>query len=192
MAAAALGTQAILLNKNGQFIKTVGAGVLGGTDEIWYDPTTGKFYVTGNNNTNTGRFFDVVDQNGNILQTVDLPTTSSAHSIAVDPFNGDVFVALAGSNAAGANTACPLGCIAVFARSARPHSRGRTARLDFGRRWSTRLVAQEADGFRCSRIRLTKTPNSDFGETAARRSFSLHPEIKSTAVRPRLLPLYQI
>ena len=37
------------------------------------------------------------------------------------------------------------------------------------------MVAQEADGFRCSRIRLTKTPNSDFGETAARRSFSLQP-----------------
>ena len=107
------GTQAVLLNSNGQFIKTVGAGVLGGTDEIWYDPKTNAFYVTGNNNTNTGRFYDVVDPNGNILQTVDLPTTSSAHSIAV--LNGDVFVALAGSNAAGANTACPLGCIAVFA-----------------------------------------------------------------------------
>jgi len=56
----------------------------------------------------------VVDPNGNILQTVNPPTTTSAHSITVDPFNGDVFVALAGSVAAGANTVCPLGCIAVF------------------------------------------------------------------------------
>ena len=40
--------------------------------------------------------------------------TSSAHSITVDPVTGDVFVALAGSNAAGTNTFCPLGCIAVF------------------------------------------------------------------------------
>ena len=88
--------------------------------EIWFDRTTGKFYVTGNNNTSTGRFFDVVDENGNILQTVNLPTTSSAHSITVDPFNGNVFVALAGSNAAGANTVCPLGCIAVFGPAAVP------------------------------------------------------------------------
>jgi hypothetical protein len=56
----------------------------------------------------------VVDANGNILQTVNLPGTSSAHSITVDPVTGDVFVALAGSNAAGANAVCPLGCIAVF------------------------------------------------------------------------------
>jgi hypothetical protein len=110
-----VGTQAVLLNKNGQLLTTI-AG-LGGTDEIWFDPTTGKFYVTGNNGTNTGRFFDVVDANGNIVETVNLPTTSSAHSITVDPFNGDVFVALAGLDG---NTVCPLGCIAVFAPAAVP------------------------------------------------------------------------
>ena len=104
------GTQAVLLNKNGSFIKTIPG--LGGTDELWYDPRTQKYYVTGNNNTNTGRFFDVVDENGNILQTVNLPTTASAHSITVDPFNGNVFVPLAGLDG---NTSCPLGCIAVFA-----------------------------------------------------------------------------
>jgi hypothetical protein len=111
------GTQAVLLDKNGNFLKFVGAGALGGTDELWYDPTTNKFYVTGGpGGSNPGtRFFDVVDPDGNILQTVTLPTTSSAHSITVDPFNGNVFVALAGSNAAAANTACPAGCIAVFA-----------------------------------------------------------------------------
>jgi uncharacterized iron-regulated membrane protein len=56
----------------------------------------------------------VVDDAGNIVQTVTVPQTSSAHSITVDPVTGDVFVALAGSNPAGGNTACPLGCIAVF------------------------------------------------------------------------------
>jgi hypothetical protein len=115
-----VGTQAVLLDKNGQFIKFVGLGSLGGTDEIWYDPTTNKFYVTGNNGINTGRFFDVVTADGTILQTVNLPATSSAHSITVDPFNGDVFVALAGTNPAGTNTACPLGCIAVFGPAAVP------------------------------------------------------------------------
>jgi hypothetical protein len=111
----AFNSQAVLLDKNGQLIKFVGLGSLGGTDEIWYDPTTNKFYVTGNNNTNTGRFFDVVDANGNILQTVNLPATISAHSITVDPLNGDVFVPIAGTLAL---NSCPtsLGCIAVFSQ----------------------------------------------------------------------------
>jgi len=106
-----VGTQAVLLNKNGQLLKTING--LGGTDELWYDPTTNKFYVTGNNGTNTGRFFDVVDENGNIIQTVMLPATTSAHSITVDPLNGNVFVPLAGTLAL---NSCPtsLGCIAVF------------------------------------------------------------------------------
>jgi hypothetical protein len=118
----AFASQAVLLDKNGQFLKFVGAGALGGTDEIWFDPKTGKFYVTGNNNTNTGRFFDVVDENGNILQTVNLPTTASAHSITVDPFNGNVFVPLAGTaalNPCPASFANP-GCIAVFSSAAVP------------------------------------------------------------------------
>jgi hypothetical protein len=111
-------TQAVLLDKNGNFIKTVGAGTLGGTDEIWYDPKTDRFYVTGGPGGSAmgQRFFDVVDPDGNILQTVNLPTTSSAHSIAVDELTGNVFVALAGSNPNGTNTFCPAGCIAVFSQ----------------------------------------------------------------------------
>ncbi len=115
-----VGTQAVLLDKNGQFLKFVGAGTLGGTDEIWYDPTTNEFYVTGNDGTNTSRFFDVVTADGTIVQTVNLPTTTSAHSIAVDPFNGDVFVALAGTTTV---DPCPAtqanpGCIAVYSQVA--------------------------------------------------------------------------
>jgi hypothetical protein len=101
------GSQAVLLNKNGQLLTTING--LGGTDEIWFDPTTGKFYVTGNNNTNTGRFFDVVNDDGTIAEHVNLPTTTSAHSIT--SLDGNVFVALAGGVV---NTTCPLGCIAVF------------------------------------------------------------------------------
>ena len=56
-----VGAQAILLNPDGtgSIVKTIPG--LGGTDELWYDPTTNEFYVTGNNGTNTSRFFDVVD-----------------------------------------------------------------------------------------------------------------------------------
>jgi len=112
-----VGAAAILINKNGQIVKTFPG--LGGTDELWYDPTTKKFYVTGNNGTNDSRFFDVVSDDplgGNIIQTVNLPATTSAHSITVDPFNGNVFVALAGTaalNPCPASFANP-GCIAVF------------------------------------------------------------------------------
>jgi hypothetical protein len=110
-----VGTQAVLLNSQGQLIKTIPG--LGGTDELWYDPTTKKFYVTGNNGSNTTRFFDVVGEDGTVLQTVNLPATTSAHSITVNPFNGDVFVPLAGTSAL---NPCPasLGCIAVFSSAA--------------------------------------------------------------------------
>jgi hypothetical protein len=115
-------SQAVLLDKNGNFLQFVGSGVLGGTDEIWYDPTTNRFYVTGGpGGSNPGqRFFAVVDADGNIVQTVNLPQTSSAHSITVDPVTGRVFVALAGSNAAGINSVCPLGCIDVFSATPLP------------------------------------------------------------------------
>jgi PEP-CTERM motif len=114
-----VGAAAILLNPagSGSIVKTFTG--LGGTDELWYDPTTHKFYVTGNNGSNTTRFFDVVTDDplgGMIAEMVNLPATTSAHSIAVDPFNGDVFVALAGTSAL---DPCPAsfanpGCIAVF------------------------------------------------------------------------------
>jgi hypothetical protein len=106
-------SQAILVDKNGNFLAAVGKGTLGGTDEVWYDPFTNKFYATGGpGGTTVGtRFFDVIDPNtGMVLQRVDLPATTSAHSITVNPFNGDVWVALSGNG----NTFCPSGCIAVF------------------------------------------------------------------------------
>ncbi len=111
------GTQAILLRPNGTLITTIPG--LSGTDELWYDPTTKRFYVTGNNGSNSTRFFDVVDQNGNIVQTVLLPATTSAHSITVDPLTGDVFVPLAGTDAL---NPCPtsLGCIEVFGLAETP------------------------------------------------------------------------
>jgi hypothetical protein len=120
-----VGAAAILLNPAGagSIVKTF-AG-LGGTDELWYDLTTNNFYVTGNNGTNATRFFDVLTDaalGGIITQTVMLPETPSAHSITVDPFNGNVFVALAGNstvNPCPASFANP-GCVAVFASVPEP------------------------------------------------------------------------
>lgn len=116
------GSAAVLLHIDpathlGTIIKTFPG--LGGTDELWYDPTTRSFYVTGV--TGADRFFDVIsDVTDLITQTVTLPLTGSAHSIAVDPLNGDVFVALAGTTfkidgtVNVADLTCPLGCIAVY------------------------------------------------------------------------------
>ena len=121
-----VGAAAILLNPTGagSIVKTF-AG-LGGTDELWYDPATNAFYVTGNNGSNTTRFFDIVTDNGaasSISQMVDLPDTTSAHSITVDPFDGDVFVALAGTAGPTGVNPCPVtfanpGCIEVFGPAA--------------------------------------------------------------------------
>jgi hypothetical protein len=114
-----VGAAAILLNSSGQIIKTFPG--IGGTDEIWYDPTTKKFYVTGNNGTNTSRFFSIISDDpsgGSVLQTVMLPATTSAHSITVDPLTGDVFVPLAGTTGANGVNPCPtsIGCIEVFSQ----------------------------------------------------------------------------
>jgi hypothetical protein len=90
---------------------------ISGTDELWYDPATHSFYLTGKDNVSGNRVFDVIsDITDLITQSVVLPVSalSNPHSIAVDPLTGDVFVPLAGSTATVPDAACPLGCIAVF------------------------------------------------------------------------------
>ncbi len=109
------GTQTVVLDPtgSGSIVKTFSQ--ISGTDELWYDPTTADYYVTGS--SGGGRVFDIIDDATlSILQTVALPVLSTAnpHSISVDPGNGFVYVPLAGSTATVANAFCPLGCVAVF------------------------------------------------------------------------------
>jgi hypothetical protein len=106
-------TQTVLLNPagSGSIVKTFTQ--VSGSDELWFDPKTGDFYVTGVNSSG-GRVFDIInDVSQAILQSVSLPDVN-AHSIAVDPGNGFAYVPLEGSTSAGANPLCPLGCVAVF------------------------------------------------------------------------------
>ncbi|HME20550.1 MAG TPA: PEP-CTERM sorting domain-containing protein [Acetobacteraceae bacterium] len=106
------GTQTIVLNPSTGSIVTTFPEI-SGTDELWYDPTTGAYYVTGSSGSD--RVFDIIsDSSLAILQTVDLglPASVGAHSIAVDPFTGAVYLPLPGGTS---NTICPLGCVAVFA-----------------------------------------------------------------------------
>jgi hypothetical protein len=83
---------------------------ISGSDELWYDPASDA--------TGVNRIFAVIsDATDTLLQTVAVPDVN-AHSIAVDPLNGDVFPPLEGSIVGGAqDTLCPRGCVAVFAQN---------------------------------------------------------------------------
>ncbi|HUP07901.1 MAG TPA: PEP-CTERM sorting domain-containing protein [Caldimonas sp.] len=115
------GTQAVLLNPtaNGHAGQIVGTfAQISGTDELWYDPTSRDFFLTGANTAGHRVFSVISDATDTFLGSVLLPVAdaSNPHSIAVDPLTDDVFVPLAGNTAAvGGNTACTAGCVAVFA-----------------------------------------------------------------------------
>ena len=105
------GTQTVLLNPagTGSIVKTFTQ--ISGSDELYYDPNLRDFYVTGVDTALNSRAFDVIsDMSNSILDTVALPNVN-AHSIAVDPGNGNVFVPLPGG---AANTVCSAGCMAVY------------------------------------------------------------------------------
>ena len=115
------GTQTVVLNPagSGSIVKLINQ--ISGSDELWYDPVSHRFFVTGVDAAN-GRVFDVISDTAfAVLDSEALPSVN-AHSITVDPFNGDVFVPLEGTTAAGTDLLCPLGCIAVFAAVPEPPS----------------------------------------------------------------------
>jgi hypothetical protein len=90
-----------------------------GADELWYDPISNRFFVTGKDSEGH-RVIDVFDASTYaLLQEIDLTDMGfglgNAHSVAVDPLNGEIFVPIPGNPAAGGtNTACPNGCVAAF------------------------------------------------------------------------------
>jgi hypothetical protein len=107
------GTQTVLLNPTGTGSIVARIGQISGSDELWYDPALKEYFITGVD-TLLGRAFDVFsDITNTIVDAVALPNVN-AHSITVDPGDGNVFVPLPGGSA---NTLCPLGCVAVFASS---------------------------------------------------------------------------
>jgi hypothetical protein len=114
-------TQTILLNPTanggaGAIVATFAQ--LSGSDQIWYDPASHRYFATGADSAGR-RVFDVIsDATDQLLQSVVLPVSalSNPHSIAVDSLTGNVFVPLAGNTSAvGGNTVCDLGCVAVYA-----------------------------------------------------------------------------
>ena len=111
--------QAIVLDPtgSGSIVRTI---PVSNTDELWYDPTTGEFALTGTSNTNGDRVIDLVnDATGALTQSIDLTSLGvgqsvNTHSVAIDPLNGDIFVPLEGTVGSATDTLCPRGCVAVF------------------------------------------------------------------------------
>jgi hypothetical protein len=113
-------SQTVLLNPTansgkGAIVKTFSG--ISGSDELYFDSGTGDYFVTGDDATGNNRIIGIIsDATDALLQTVSLPDVN-AHSISVDPLNGEFFIPLEGSIAGGAqDSLCPLGCIAVFAQ----------------------------------------------------------------------------
>ena len=102
---------------SGSIVRTV---PVSNTDELWYDPTTNNFALTGTSNANGDRVIDLVaDATGTLVQSIDLTSLGvaqsvNAHPVAVDPLNGDIFVPLEGTVGSATDTLCPQGCVAVF------------------------------------------------------------------------------
>lgn len=83
---------------------------ISGSDEVWYDPTTNRYFVTGASNPG-GPVFGVIDAATNLFLENTATAPGNAHSIAVDPVSGEVFVPLPG---VAGNNICPSGCIGVY------------------------------------------------------------------------------
>jgi hypothetical protein len=102
---------------NGEIIATFSE--VSGGDELWCDPVNKRCFVTGLTDT-TGtdkntRAIAVLDFSGVIPDLLQVFATSfGAHSVAVDPVTGDVYVPF-GGGPANPDSVCPNGCIAVFA-----------------------------------------------------------------------------
>lgn len=116
-----VGSQTVILNPAGLGSIVTLIGSVSGTDELWYDPASGNYYVTGVAAGGDRVISIISDANYATLQTIDLTLLGAGknnfHSVAVNPFNGEIFVPLNGTTAAFTDTLCPLGCIAVFGQN---------------------------------------------------------------------------
>jgi PEP-CTERM motif len=108
------GSGAIIIDPTGKVIATFPN--VNGIDQVWYDPTTNKWFLAAGNNAVGGVNVPelvIIDAATDMISQI-IKTTPGDHSVSVDPITGEIFVPFA-ANAA--NTVCPNGCIAVFAQT---------------------------------------------------------------------------
>ena len=97
----------VILNTAGSGSITLVPGITG-SDQAYYDPTLNTYYESDRDNA-AGPVLGIID--ASTLATQTLPIGANDHSVAVDPVNGEVFVATAGTTAF---PGCTGGCVAVF------------------------------------------------------------------------------
>ncbi len=115
-------SRAILFDPNGNLGagKIVNTFPVNGADEVWFDPTTGRCFVAARNNAPGGPVLGIIDcLTGTFIQNVPTGAGGVAHSVAVDPVSGEVFMPLAAGD-----RFCPTpnGCIGVFALVPEPRA----------------------------------------------------------------------
>ena len=75
---------------------------VGGSDEVWFDPGTNRYYVAADQMTSTGTATGYPTPVLGVISAPDdrwienVPTAISAHVVAADPANGHVFVPIPG------------------------------------------------------------------------------------------------
>jgi hypothetical protein len=95
---------------------------VGGSDEVWYDPSTKHYYLGARSDqTKTGTTTPVLGTIDAVTNRWDgnTPTSTSAHSVAADPRSHHVFMPIAfpAAGASDLTNPCPVvtkGCIAVY------------------------------------------------------------------------------
>ena len=105
----AVASQSFVIDPAGEGRITAMLPEVSGVDEIAYDPATDRWFLAARDNPG-GPVLGVVDAARGVVMQL-LPTSFNAHSVAVDPVSGKVFVP---EGAHATNTTCPKGCIAVF------------------------------------------------------------------------------
>jgi hypothetical protein len=77
----------------------------GGSDEVWFNPGEGRYYLAENSAQTLGIIDAMTNQ---FVENVE--SGVGAHSVSADSANNHIFVPIAGPD-----PACPTGCVAVFA-----------------------------------------------------------------------------
>lgn len=115
-------TQSVVISLvNGDIVANIPQ--VGGSDEVWYDPGSGHYYLGARNNEDSNGtivpVLGVIDATTNVWDE-NVPDSTSAHSVAADPISHHVFVPQASATSLSSDPTNPCGallsrgCIAVY------------------------------------------------------------------------------